>query len=51
MSQQRRSRIPDEKWEEYKDTIKRLFYEEKKTLEGEDGVISTMARDHGFSAR
>lgn len=51
MNQQRRSRIPDVEWENRKDLIKQLFLDERKTLEGDDGLISILERDYGFSAR
>ncbi|KAF2240405.1 hypothetical protein BU26DRAFT_572788 [Trematosphaeria pertusa] len=49
LHQCRRRRIPDEEWESHKLRIKRLFLE--KTLEGDDGLISTMEKECGFSAR
>jgi len=51
MSQQRRTRIPEEEWERHKATIQELFLEKNGTLTSEDGLISTMEKKHGFSAR
>ncbi|KAF2792453.1 hypothetical protein K505DRAFT_246622 [Melanomma pulvis-pyrius CBS 109.77] len=43
-------RIAHSLWEHHRSTIERLFMVEERTLEGKDGVIDTMKRDHDFWA-
>jgi hypothetical protein len=51
MDKKRRARIPEDEWGEHKETIRELFLTQKKTLEGDDGLVSIMEREHSFSAR
>lgn len=50
MSASRRPKISNQLWEAQRTTIKRLYLDEKRTLEGKDGTITIMEREHGFSA-
>ncbi|KAF2679512.1 ankyrin [Lentithecium fluviatile CBS 122367] len=49
-SRQRRTRISEEEWDKHKDTIRDLFLTQNKKLEGEDGLITIMEKNHTFSA-
>ncbi|KAF2798621.1 hypothetical protein K505DRAFT_232948, partial [Melanomma pulvis-pyrius CBS 109.77] len=49
MTKPRRHRIPGEEWERHKNVIKKLYLDEKRTLEGERGVMNMMKTIHGFS--
>jgi hypothetical protein len=51
MDRIRRPRIPDTEWEGHKVTIKRLYLDEKRRLEGIGGVMSIMSDRHDFYAR
>jgi len=51
MSAPRRQRIPEERWESLKATIQRLYLEEDKKLEGNDGVMDILLHQHKFCAR
>ena len=51
MTTVRRPRIPDTEWEDHKLMIKRLYMDEKRRLEGVDGVMSIMRDRHDFYAR
>jgi len=35
-------------WDSHRATIEKLYVEEKRSLEGPNGVIALMERDHGF---
>ncbi|PSN70529.1 hypothetical protein BS50DRAFT_520393, partial [Corynespora cassiicola Philippines] len=50
MDQSRRRRISEEEWARHKGTIQRIYVVEDRPLLGEDGLMRTMERDHGFSA-
>lgn len=47
----RAGKIQDTRWEQHRSEIERLYIVEKKTLGGDNGVISTMIRLHSFHAR
>ncbi|KAF2704054.1 ankyrin [Pleomassaria siparia CBS 279.74] len=48
MSATRRPRLPGEEWEDHKAEIRRLYLEEDRKLEGDDGVMDIMLRKHKF---
>ncbi|KAF2265408.1 hypothetical protein CC78DRAFT_579384 [Lojkania enalia] len=50
MSGQRRRRIAGNIWESHKRTIHRLYIEEDRKLDGEDGLINVMERVYHFEA-
>jgi len=47
----RARKIPDKTWDDNRAEIERLYVQEKRSLEGGEGVMSTMARLHSFYAR
>jgi hypothetical protein len=51
MTSVRRHRITNEEWEHHKPAIKKLYLDERSSLEGENGVINIMRSRHDFSAR
>jgi hypothetical protein len=51
MSSHRRPRIPSDEWERHKAAIRGLYLDERRKLEGQNGVIDTMQKIHGFVAR
>lgn len=46
----RRPNLPQSRWETHKESIRQLYLIEKRSLEGEHGVIEIM-KDHGLYAR
>ena len=51
IAQRRAGKIPEDIWERHRGEIQRLYIKEKRKLEGEEGVVDTMARLHDFIAR
>lgn len=51
MSAARQQRLPEEEWESHKTIIRRLYLEEDRKLEGDDGVMDIMLRKHNLRAR
>lgn len=51
MTRVRRHRITDEEWEHHKPAIKRIYLDERSTLDGEHGVMNLMRSRHDFIAR
>jgi hypothetical protein len=47
----RSAKISKTTWEEHRHAIEVLYLHEGRPLEGEDGVLDTMARLHQFQAR
>jgi hypothetical protein len=51
MSLPRRPRISPDEWKRHKSTVQRLYLEERRKLEGPDGVIDVMQKAYNFRAR
>lgn len=45
-----KARIAEAEWDRHKEKIRRLYLDEKRMLESDEGVICLMERLHSFSA-